>query len=53
MTFSDIDTGRSSQFLQKRLLPDEVFELLHSKIVAGQYRPGRWLRQEEMSLLDE
>lgn len=49
MAFSRIDTGRSSKLLQKRLLPDEVFELLHSRIVAGQYRPGQWLRQEELA----
>jgi DNA-binding GntR family transcriptional regulator len=35
--------------LPKRLLPDEVFELLHNRIVTGQYRPGRWLRQQELA----
>ena len=49
MALSRTDMGRSSELLQKRLLPDEVFELLHNKIVAGQYRLGRWLRQEELA----
>ena len=49
MAVSGIDTERSGKLLQKRLLPDEVFELLHNRIVAGQYRPGQWLRQEELA----
>jgi len=49
MAFSGVDTGRSSELLQKRLLPDEVFELLHNRIVTGQYRPGQWLRQQELA----
>ena len=49
MAFSHIDKGRNSEFLEKRLLPDEVFELLHNRIVSGQYEPGRWLRQQELA----
>jgi len=35
--------------LQKKSLKDEVFALLHHKIVAGKYSPGEWLRQEEIA----
>jgi DNA-binding GntR family transcriptional regulator len=49
MTFPHIDPGRSNELLEKRLLPDEVFELLHYRIVTGQFRPGRWLRQQELA----
>ena len=35
--------------LQKKSLKDEVFELLHKRVVAGEYSPGDWLRQEEIS----
>ena len=49
MAVSGIDTERSGELLQKRLLPDEVFELLHNRIVAGQYHRGQWLRQEELA----
>lgn len=41
MSFSRIDTGRNRDLLEKRLFPDEVFELLHNRIVTGQYEPGR------------
>lgn len=35
--------------LEKKSLKDEVFDYLHKRIVAGQFAPGEWLRQEEIS----
>lgn len=36
--------------LAKRSLTDEVFNLLHQRILAGQDAPGDWLRQEELAV---
>ena len=35
--------------IQKKSLKEDVFDLLHSRIVAGQFAPGEWLRQEEIA----
>lgn len=35
--------------VRKKSLKEEVFDLLHQRIVAGKYLPGDWLRQEEIS----
>ena len=35
--------------LQKKSLRDEVFDLLYARLIAGQYTPGEWLRQEELA----
>src|SRR5512142_375841 len=35
--------------LHRKPLKEEVFEVLHSRIIAGQYSAGEWLRQEEIS----
>jgi DNA-binding GntR family transcriptional regulator len=40
-----------SERLQKKSLKDEVFEYLHKRIVAGNFAPGEWLRQEEISTI--
>jgi len=37
------------EWVRKKSLKDEVFELLHQRIVAGKYSPGEWLRQEELA----
>ncbi len=39
----------NSGILEKKSLKSEVFELLHRRIVSGQYAPGEWLRQEEIA----
>lgn len=39
----------SSEFLHKRSLTDEVYDILSSKIIAGKYSSGDWLRQEDIS----
>ena len=41
-------TDQSDRF-RKKSLKDEVFEYLHKRIVAGNYSPGEWLRQEDIS----
>jgi DNA-binding GntR family transcriptional regulator len=35
--------------LQRRSLRDEVFETLHNRIIAGEYQPGEWLRQDDIA----
>ena len=35
--------------LLRKPLKDEIFEILHKRIVAGKYAPGEWLRQEEIA----
>ena len=35
--------------LQPRLLKGTIFELLHARIIAGQYPAGEWLRQEDIA----
>jgi len=35
--------------LHKKSLRDEVFDLLSARLIAGQYSPGQWLRQEELA----
>jgi DNA-binding GntR family transcriptional regulator len=33
----------------RKPLKEEIFEVLHKRIIAGKYAPGDWLRQEEIS----
>ena len=35
--------------VNRKPLKDEVFDVLHSRIIAGEYAAGSWLRQEEIS----
>ena len=35
--------------VHRKPLKEEVFEILHGRIIAGQYSAGEWLRQEELS----
>lgn len=35
--------------LRRQPLKAEVFDVLHKRILAGEYAPGQWLRQEEIS----
>ena len=36
-------------FIQKRPLKEDIFDTLHDKIVSGRYKPGEWLRQDEIA----
>ena len=38
-----------SEIFQRKPLKEEIFEILHKRIIAGKYLPGEWLRQEEIS----
>lgn len=33
----------------RKPLKEEIFEVLHKRIIAGKYAPGDWLRQEEVA----
>lgn len=35
--------------LQRRSLKEEIFSVLHQKIIAGKVRSGEWLRQEDIA----
>ena len=47
----DMDTtlNRDLGNLQRRSLKEEIFDILHGKIIAGDVSPGDWLRQEEIA----
>ena len=51
MNGHELEPAAQLERLQKKSLKDEVFETLHRRIVAGNYSPGEWLRQEELSSL--
>ncbi len=38
-----------TELLQKRPLKEDIFNVLHEKIISGVYKPGDWLRQEEIA----
>jgi DNA-binding GntR family transcriptional regulator len=41
--------GVSSSIIHHKPLKEEIYEVLHARIIAGTYVPGEWLRQEEIS----
>jgi DNA-binding GntR family transcriptional regulator len=43
--------AQTSEFesIQKRPLKEDVFDALHDKIVSGEYKPGEWLRQDDIA----
>jgi DNA-binding GntR family transcriptional regulator len=38
-----------TEVLPRRSLRDDVFEILHNRLIAGQIRPGEWLRQDDIA----
>ena len=44
-----ITSADDERVVRKKSLKEEVFDLLHQRIVEGKYLPGDWLRQEEIS----
>ena len=40
---------QESEFIQKRPLKEDIFDVLHEKIISGAYRPGDWLRQDDIA----
>lgn len=43
------DTQKDLENLQRKSLKEEIFDVLHGKIIAGDVAPGDWLRQEDIA----
>lgn len=41
--------SEETEIIQKRPLKEDIFDVLHEKILAGIYKPGDWLRQEDIA----
>src|SRR5919106_7098638 len=41
--------SEETEIIQKRPLKEDIFDVLHEKIISGTYKPGNWLRQEEIA----
>ncbi len=39
----------SPDTLQHKPLKEEIFETLHQRVITGVYKPGEWLRQEDLA----
>jgi DNA-binding GntR family transcriptional regulator len=44
-----LDTQKDLENLQRKPLKEEIFDVLHDKIIAGKVGPGEWLRQEDIA----
>jgi DNA-binding GntR family transcriptional regulator len=44
-----LDTQKDLENLQRKPLKEEIFDVLHEKIIAGKVRPGEWLRQDDIA----
>jgi DNA-binding GntR family transcriptional regulator len=44
-----LDTQKDLENLQRKSLKEEIFDVLHEKIIAGKVLPGEWLRQEDIA----
>ena len=40
---------QESEIIQKRPLKQDIFNVLHEKIISGTYKPGDWLRQDDIA----
>src|SRR5512139_2390925 len=38
-----------TELIQKRPLKEDISDALHEKIISGTYKPGDWLRQEDIA----
>jgi DNA-binding GntR family transcriptional regulator len=43
------NTTEESEIIQKRPLKEDIFDVLHEKIISGIYKPGDWLRQDDIA----
>lgn len=43
------DFQKDLENLQRRSLKEEIFDVLHEKIIAGKTSPGEWLRQDDIA----
>jgi DNA-binding GntR family transcriptional regulator len=41
--------NEETELIQKRPLKEDIFDVLHEKIISGTYKPGHWLRQEDIA----
>jgi DNA-binding GntR family transcriptional regulator len=41
--------NEESELIQKRPLKEDIFDVLHEKIISGTYKPGQWLRQDDIA----
>lgn len=41
--------SEETELIQKRPLKEDIFDVLHEKIIAGIYKPGDWLRQDDIA----
>jgi len=46
---STLDPQKELENLQRKSLKEEIFDILHAKIIAGDVSPGSWLRQEDIA----
>lgn len=44
-----LDIQKDMESLQRKPLKEEIFDVLHDKIIAGRVKPGEWLRQEDIA----
>jgi len=42
-------SNEETELIQKRPLKEDIFDVLHEKIISGIYQPGDWLRQEDIA----
>jgi len=43
------NTPTETDLINKRPLKDDIFDVLHDKIVSGKYKTGEWLRQDDIA----
>jgi DNA-binding GntR family transcriptional regulator len=41
--------SEETEFIQRRPLKEDIFDVLHEKIISGVYKPGDWLRQDDIA----
>ena len=41
--------AEETELIQKRPLKEDIFDVLHEKIISGTYKPGDWLRQDDIA----
>ena len=41
--------NQETELIQKRPLKEDIFDVLHEKIISGLYKPGDWLRQDDIA----
>lgn len=47
--FINSTTNEETELIQKRPLKQDIFDVLHEKIISGTYKPGDWLRQDDIA----